>query len=159
MLSLWFSKVSESTAHIEQMAPPAGIDYKLHIPFIIRRANVFDNFRNFAVSEKSKTTECIQVNFVIWCRVVTAPNPIYVWRSKMEEKLLIAFPKLHPTTKDVNHLAERGYHMHLQNNTHKMTHKKIKMKHSCCVLESESLPELLCTGWFQERITAWFTIA
>jgi len=65
MLSLWFSKVSESTAHIEQMAPPAGMDYKLHIPFIIRTANVFDNFRNFAVSEKSKTTECIQVNFVI----------------------------------------------------------------------------------------------
>jgi len=27
---------------------------------------------------------------------------------------------------------------------------------SCCFLEQKTLPSLLSTGWFQERIRAWF---
>ena len=56
-------------------------------------------------------------------------------------------------------MAEVGYHVRLQNYTHEMTHKKIKMKRSRCFLEQDTLPALLRTGWFQERITALFTIA
>ena len=48
------------------------------------------------------------------------------------------FLKLHQKTKGVNHAIERGYHMRLQNNTHEMTHEKIKMKHSRCFLEQET---------------------
>jgi len=31
------------------------------------------------------------------------------------------------------------------------------MKGSGCFLVQETLPSLLSTGWFQERIRAWFT--
>ena len=48
---------------------------------------------------------------------------------------------------------QKEYHVRLQNNTHVLTHKNIKMKHSRCFLEQETLPALLRTGWFQERIT------
>ena len=74
-------------------------------------------------------------------------------------KCHFAFLKLHPKTKGITHVAERGHHMRLQNNTHKMTHTIIKMKHSRCFLEQETWSALLSTGWFQERITVWFTIA
>ena len=40
-----------------------------------------------------------------------------------------------------------------------MKHKNIKMKHSRRFLEQETLPAMLSTGWFKERITAYFTIA
>jgi len=48
---------------------------------------------------------------------------------------MFPFLKLQPKTKGVNHVAERGYHIHLQNSTHEMTHKKIKMKYFRCFLK------------------------
>jgi len=54
--------------------------------------------------------------------------------SLMKFKMTFPVLKLHPKTKGVTHVAERGYHMRLQNNTHEMTHKNIKMN-SCCFLE------------------------
>ena len=35
-------------------------------------------------------------------------------------------------------------------------HYQSPIKGLCCLLEQETLPSLLSTGWFQERIWAWF---
>ena len=69
-------------------------------------------------------------------------------------KMKMTFSRSQTTPADKGrHVAERGYHMRLQNNTHDMTHKKIKIKHSRCFLKQEILPALLRTGCIQEKIT------
>ena len=83
-----------------------------------------------------------------------------MWLSYNEnENDIFPFSNYTRRQKGVTQVAERVYHMRLQNNPHEMKHKNIKMKHSRRFLVQETLPAMLSTGWFKERITAYFTIA
>ena len=56
----------------------------------------------------------------------TTKDGSHLLKMKMTVSLSQTTPEY--ISKGVNHVAERGYHMRLQNNKHEMTHKKIKMK-------------------------------